>query len=196
MSLEIQVVSKQALLPYVEAVAQLRMSVFREYPYLYDGSREYEQRYLQTYIDAQDCIFVLVLDGKNVIGASTALPLIAETLELKQPFLDHGYNLNEIFYFGESVLLPRYRNQGIGARFFAEREAHAKHLNFKYAAFCNVQRPEDHPLCPPQYRSLDDFWHKRGFTRHPELKAWFSWRELNETEESLKPMVFWLKQLS
>ena len=58
MSLEIQVVSGQGLLPYVEAVAKLRMTVFREYPYLYDGSREYEQRYLQTYIEAQDCIFV------------------------------------------------------------------------------------------------------------------------------------------
>lgn len=195
MSIEIQVVSGQELLPYIDAVAQLRMAVFREYPYLYEGSLAYEQRYLQTYINTSDCIFVLVSEGKKVIGVSTALPLTAETMALKQPFLEQHYDLNQIFYFGESVLLPRYRNQGIGVRFFAEREAHAKQLHFKYAAFCTVQRAEEHPLRPPHYQPLDDFWHKRGYTRHPELKAWFSWREVNETEESLKPMVFWLKQL-
>jgi len=42
---------------------------------------------------------------------------------------------------------------------------------------------------------LDAFWNRRGFVKHPELHTTFSWQDLDENEESLKPMVFWLKHL-
>ena len=45
------------------------------------------------------------------------------------------------------------------------------------------------------YVPLDDFWQKRGYTRHPELRTEYIWQDLDETEASPKPMVFWLKRL-
>ncbi len=42
--LEIKVISGRQLLPHMESIARLRISVFRAYPYLYDGDMEYEKK--------------------------------------------------------------------------------------------------------------------------------------------------------
>ena len=66
--------SGSAIAPYVPDLARLRIEVFREYPYLYDGDEAYERKYLQTYLDAPRSLAVLVYDGAQLIGASTGLP--------------------------------------------------------------------------------------------------------------------------
>jgi len=188
--------SGEELVGYIPELAQLRIQVFRDYPYLYDGDLAYERRYLQTYIQAPDSVIVLAFDGAKVVGASTGIPLEYETDEVKQPFIDFGYDVGKIFYCGESVLISSYRGQGAGVAFFEHREAHALEIGgFEYSCFCGVQRPESHPDRPANFVLLDDFWRKRGYEKHPELSTTFSWKELNEQHESPKPMTFWMKQL-
>ncbi len=183
--------------PFIGDLARLRIAVFRAFPYLYEGDPTYEQTYLADYARTPDSIFVLALDGDAVVGVSTGLPLSAEHESLKAPFLSAGYNPDQIFYFGESVLLPPYRGQGTGLRFFEEREAHARRLGrFKTCCFCAVERPASHPLRPADHEPLDSFWRKRGYAHHPELHTSFSWRDVGEHEQSAKPMSFWLKDLS
>jgi len=182
------------LIPYIADLARLRIQVFRDFPYLYDGDLGYEKKYLQTYIDKPDSVIVLALDGEQVVGASTALPMRDETLELQKPFIEHGYDLDDVFYCSESVLDKNYRGMGIGVRFFEEREAHADALGgFKFITFCCVERPPDHPRRPADYVPLDAFWNKRGYFKHPELHTEYVWKDLDETEETPKPMTFWLK---
>lgn len=194
--LKIQSVSGEALKDYIPALAALRIRVFREFPYLYDGDLAYEEAYLNTYVQAPDSVIVLVFDGEDVVGASTAIPMANETVEFKQPFVDAGYNPDEIFYCGESVLLPQYRGQGVGVTFFEQREAHAAKLGgFRYSCFCAVDRPEDHPRRPADYEPLDRFWQKRGYQKTPELATTYSWKDLDEAEQSAKPMTFWMKLL-
>lgn len=177
-------------------LARLRIRVFRDYPYLYEGSADYEEKYLQTYANAPGGVMVLAKDGETVVGASSGLPLKAETPNVIEPFTARGYDPTRVFYYGESVLLPEYRGLGLGKRFFAEREAHVRELGrFNIVCFCAVERPVDHPRRPVNYRSLDGLWNRQGFVRHPELRTTFSWRDLDETTESPKPMVFWLKRL-
>jgi len=185
-----------AIAPHVSALAELRIRVFREWPYLYDGDLHYEARYLETYSRSPESLFVLVLDGERVVGASTGLPMADETEEFKRPFLSQGYDPERIFYFGESVLLPEYRGRGLGVRFFTEREDYARGLKrFAHAAFCGVQRPLDHPRRPADYVPLDAFWTRRGYVKHPELETTYTWKDLDDTEQSPKPMTFWLKSL-
>jgi len=181
---------------YIPELARLRIRVFREFPYLYAGDADYEARYLRTYTDSPDSVVVLVFDDERIVGASTGLPLADETDNVIAPFRQAGMDVAHIFYFGESVLLPEYRGHGLGVRFFEEREAHARELGrFDLACFCAVDRPADHPRRPADYVPLDRFWEKRGYTRHPELTAEFSWQDLDERGESTKPMTFWLKSL-
>jgi GNAT superfamily N-acetyltransferase len=181
--------------PYIDDLANLRMQVFRDYPYLYEGTREYEEKYLQVYLDCPDSTMVIVLDGDKIVGASTAIPMKDESDIIKAPFLEGGYDTNQICYFGESVLLKAYRGQNIGKHFFQEREAAARQLNLSIAAFCGVVRAPNDPRRPSDWFPLDNFWKKMGFVCHPELKLFYEWKEIGETAETPKPMVFWLKQL-
>ena len=182
---------------YIPELAQLRIQVFRDWPYLYDGDLAYEEKYLQTYIEAPNSVIVLALDDDKVVGASTGIPLQYETDEVKQPFIDAGFDIDRIFYCGESVLLSHYRGQGAGVAFFEHREQHAQSIgNIEYSCFCGVQRPDDHPARPSDYIPLDNFWRKRGYEKHPELNTTFSWKELGEADESPKPMTFWMKKLA
>lgn len=201
-TLRIQRFSGAALYPYLPELAKLRIAVFREFPYLYDGSLEYEQKYMRTYADSQDSVIAIAFDdsgsdGERVVGASTALPLEHEPPHVQAPFATHGWSVGQVFYLGESVLLPEYRGGGAGVRFFAEREAHAKSLGrFTATAFCAVFRPVDHPRRPRSYVPLDAFWKKRGYRKHPELVTNFNWQDLDESSQSPKKMEFWLKELA
>ncbi|MGZ8223216.1 MAG: GNAT family N-acetyltransferase, partial [Methylobacter sp.] len=84
--------SGPALEQYIPELARLRIEVFRDFPYLYDGNIDYEKKYLQTYIDCPESVIVIAFDGDRVVGASTAIPMKYETDELKKPFIEQSYN--------------------------------------------------------------------------------------------------------
>ena len=184
----------QALEPHLDALGRLRIAVFREYPYLYEGSLDYERGYLKTYCKAERSLVVLVFDGGEVVGATTCLPMTDEGPEFQEAFVKAGHDLSTICYFGESILLPAYRSRGIGKEFFRRREEHARKLGAKIVTFCAVDRPPDHPRRPPGYEPLDAMWTKQGYTKHPELQATFVWKEIDEPMESPKTLTFWLKE--
>lgn len=178
------------------ALARLRVVVFRDFPYLYEGDLAYEQKYLAKFLDLDEGTIVVARDGEEIVGASTALPLTKAGEDEQKPFRDAGLDLARVYYFGESVLMPAYRGRGVGVSFFDARETRARKLGYRAAAFCAVQRPEDHPRRPKDYVPLDAFWSKRGYTKRPELSTVFEWQDLDEKGESPKPMIFWTKELA
>ena len=177
----------------IDELAALRITVFRDFPYLYDGTLDYEQWYIGKLLAARDHVIVCAFDGDTLVGASTGAPMAGEHEEFAAPFKQLGHDIDAIFYFGESVLLPAYRGRGIGHAFFDGREAHAAALGFAKTAFCAVIRPPDHPARPDDYVPLDDFWKKRGYVRLEGVTTSFSWRDLGDTQASEKPMQFWGK---
>jgi GNAT superfamily N-acetyltransferase len=184
------------LLPHLPDIARLRIAVFREYPYLYDGDEAYEHAYLRALAQSPASVCAVVLDHGQVVGASTGLPLAEADPLFAAPFVAGGYDIARIFYLAESVLLPDYRGRGWGRRFFVEREAHARALNtFDTAAFCAVERPATHPQRPANYQPLDAFWQRCGYQRSPELHTSYHWKDLGEADETSKTMVFWVKAL-
>ncbi len=183
----------QAALP---DLARLRMEVFREWPYLYDGSYAYERDYIANFAVSDGAIVVAARDGGRIVGAATATPMGGHADEFAAPFLAAGYDVSKIFYLGESVLLRAYRGRGIGVAFFEAREAHARALGgFTHASFCAVTRPATHPMKPAGYVPLDDFWRRRGYAPVPGLVGSFSWLDVGEVQETAKPMQYWMKAL-
>lgn len=196
MSITIEVVTGSAMAPHIEGVADLRIRVFRDWPYLYAGSADYEREYLAHFQASSGGVFVLARDESgNIVGCSTGLPMADAHAEFRTPFVDAGYDPDRVFYFGESVLDPAWRGRGIGHAFFDEREAHARRLGHDITTFCAVVRPEDHPLRPSGYRPLDAFWKKRGYAPVTGLTTTFAWRDIDEKRESDKTMQFWVKRL-
>lgn len=193
--IEVRRYAGDAIAPYLDDLARLRIAVFCEWPYLYEGDLRYEAEYLQTYLRSWRSIAVLAFDGEQVIGASTGLPLSDESDAFLAPFADSAVDSEKVFYCGESVLLPAYRGRGLGHRFFDEREAHARSLGgFDWTGFCAVERAADDRRRPPFQRSNDEFWGKRGYRRRPELRASLPWREIGRGEVA-HSLAFWLRPL-
>ena len=188
--------SGEAVRPYLRELGELRIAVFREFPYLYDGDLDYEEHYLETYVHSTRSLVVLLRHEGRLVGATTCLPMEDESPEFQAPFLASGFDLNEVFYFGESIILPECRGQRAGHEFFRRREEHARRTGpFRYTAFCAVERPADHPLRPAGHRDLYDYWNRRGYVKRPEFTTTFRWRDIDGPDETAKTMTFWVKTL-
>jgi GNAT superfamily N-acetyltransferase len=180
----------------LDALARLRIAVFRDWPYLYDGTIAYEQKYVAKLAAAPGSVIVAAYDDDAVVGCATGAPIAEMEAEFSVPFRAHGYDIDRIFYCGESVLLPAYRGRGLGHAFFDHREAQARVLGgFTHVAFCAVVRPQDHPLRPKHYVPLDAFWRKRGYAKAAGLVTHFAWKDIDQPGETEKSMQFWMRAL-
>ncbi len=195
--LRVETLSGPALLPVLPALHRLRAAVFCTYPYLYDADPEYEASYMRTYIESEHAAMVVAFDGDEPVGASTCLPLVDESTQVVAPFVALALDPDRFFYFGESVLLPRYRGRGVGVAFFAGREAHARQVSdADFACFCSVRRPPDHPARPSGWAPLDGFWRHRGYQPVPGLTCVMNWREIGHAEEMPHELAFWARSLT
>jgi len=193
--LRIAPMPRDAIAAHLPALARLRIEVFRAFPYLYDGDMAYEERYLAALAESPNAVLVGAWDGETLVGAATGAPMEEHAEEFGAAFEGTGLDLATVFYCAESVLLPAYRGQGAGHDFFDHREAAARALGRRHAAFCGVVRPADHPARPEGYRPLDGFWRKRGYAPLPGVVARFSWKDIGEATETEKPLQFWARDL-
>lgn len=180
---------------YENDLANLRIKIFREFPYLYEGDIEYEQKYLSRYSNAKESMIVIAIEGKRIIGATTCIPLIEEDKEFQLPFLKRGLDIKNSFYFGESIILSEYRGRGIGSQFFKLREKHSEEVfpKLDFTCFCSVERM-NHPLEPKDYRPLHDFWMRQGYREYPNLSVLFPWKDIDQEAEDFKKMIYWIKK--
>jgi GNAT superfamily N-acetyltransferase len=187
----------QKLSEHLEAMAQLRITVFNEWPYLYEGSLDYEKKYLQTYIKSNHSFVLLALDGKMVIGATTAILAADEEEAFQAAFMQQGLDPQTVCYFGESILLPEYRGLGIGKEFMKRRLNFARSLpGVKYASFCAVVRPDNHPSRPPSYKPLNSFWQQMGFHSVNGMQTEYTWLDKGDKIETKKIMQFWMQEFA
>lgn len=178
------------------ALAALRIEVFRDWPYLYEGSATYEQSYVADFARSPGAVIVAAFDGAAIVGVATAAPMAEHASAFGAPFLRRGHDITKIFYLSESVLKVSHRRRGIGHAFFDHREAHARNLGgFTHASFCGVVRPDDHPLKAPDYIPLDAFWNKRGYARQVGINTTFDWLDVGAAVSTSKTMQFWMKPL-
>jgi GNAT superfamily N-acetyltransferase len=194
MSVAVRVLTGDALAEALPDVARLRIDVFRDWPYLYDGDADYERDYLRAY-QSPGAVVVAAMDGDRIVGAATGAPMSDHATDFGAAFADRPEPLSDIFYCAESVLLRAYRGHGLGHAFFDAREDHARALGARWSAFCSVIRPADHPMRPAEYWPLDAFWRKRGYAPLPGVVAQFAWKDLGQATETEKTLQFWMKPL-
>ncbi|GIT87608.1 GNAT family N-acetyltransferase [Roseobacter sp. OBYS 0001] len=195
MTLEFRRLSGAALNDAIPAVAALRIAVFRDWPYLYEGDLEYEAEYLAPYAQNPLTVLIGAFEGARLVGASTAMPLTAHADGFASAFVQTDIDVSKVSYCAESVLLPQFRGHGAGHAFFDLREAAARQDGFDTCVFCSVIRPADHPLRPTDYRPLDGFWRARGYRPLPGVVATFNWKDLGAADETPKQLQFWARDL-
>lgn len=197
MTIDVVSLTGSAVVDVLADLARLRIEVFRDWPYLYQGTDEYERAYLANFAASEGAVVVVARDGRTVVGAATAAPMRAgHAEELVAPLAEAGHDISRTFYLGESVLLKTYRGRGIGHAFFEQREAHARAIGgFTHAVFCGVIRPDTDPRKPASYTPLDAFWRKRGYSPLAGLTGSLSWLDIGDAAETAKPMRYWMKAL-
>jgi GNAT superfamily N-acetyltransferase len=193
-SIAVRPLTGDELAAALDDLAQLRIAVFADWPYLYAGDAAYEADYLKEFAAAPDAVLVAAFDGDRIVGAATAAPMAHQKAEFRDPFAARGIEVARLFYFGESVLLPEYRGRGVGHAFFDHREAQARACGANAACFAAVIRPADHPARPERYVAHDAFWTKRGYAPVAGLITALGWKDHGDLDESVKPMQYWLRQ--
>ena len=97
------------------------------------------------------------------------------------------------------MLEPAYRGRGLGDVFFARRVARARELGFRWAAFCAVERADDHPARPADYVPLHRLWARHGFVHRPEVRTVFHWRQVGDpagAPDAAHALSFWFRDLA
>lgn len=181
---------------YINEIAHMRISIFKEFPYLYEGSIEYERGYLETYFQSQESVISLLFEKENVVGYASAIPLEQEFAEIQKSFIDAGLNVKEYLYVGELML--QKPQQGLG--FFNHWKNFgmqlAKDRGFKYWTGMTVDRPENHPLKPAGYIPLDTLWKRCGAIKDERLKATIPWKQIDTQKEEVNTLSFWIVDLA
>jgi GNAT superfamily N-acetyltransferase len=180
---------------YLEQIAQFRLTISKEYLYLYDGRLKDELLYLQHYANHAEAIAIIVSCGNQLAGAVTAIPLQFESEELTSPFAVTSYPVKRVMYVGELLFYPDYRNKGLGTRLLLRIEQHPlSRNNYEYLTSATVMRPEDHPCRPESYVLIDRFLQRNRFDKLPGVASHFTWKEIDGTRRNHE-MQFWIKVL-
>ncbi|MEJ2458589.1 MAG: GNAT family N-acetyltransferase, partial [Novosphingobium sp.] len=99
MAVTVKALTGEQILAVIDDLAALRMAVFAEWPYLYDGDPAYEAGYLREFVEAPDSILVAACDGDRVVGAATASPMSAQKAQFRAPFEARRLDVSRLFYF-------------------------------------------------------------------------------------------------
>ncbi|MDD2736832.1 MAG: GNAT family N-acetyltransferase [Desulfuromonadaceae bacterium] len=191
-----QLLAGTAIADILDDVATLRLEIFQEYPYLYQGLREDELTYLVTYAEAPDACVILAYDGHAVVGAVAGMPLIHEDAQMRDAFAGTTFPLNEVYYVGELLFRPDYRNCGLGQKLLDQLESHIKSLGrYRHLTCATVERPDDHPLRPHDYTPITRFLARTGFVRLSGVTTHFFWRETDSVKRD-HLMQFWIRELT
>ncbi|AVP98282.1 GNAT family N-acetyltransferase [Ahniella affigens] len=178
---------------FLDDLARLRIQVFRDWPYRYEGTLAYEHQYLTAYTRAPSVLLVLALDGDRVVGASSAMRMSDEDASIRAPIEAAGLDPASICYFGESVLDPAYRGRGLGKAFFAARLAHAESLGAADACFAAVIRDQHDPRRPENAANLEPLWRRFGFAPRPGLILRMNWPEIDGVGDVGHDLQFWFR---
>jgi len=181
------------ILGHLENIARLRLSLFREYPYLYAGKMKYELQYLQHYANKDEATVIVSSYENQLAGAVTAIPLQYESEEMIAPVAATSYMVERTYYIGELLFYPEYRNKGLGTRLLSRIEEHVLNLqDYDYLICATVIRPENHPLIPAGYVPIERFLQRNRFAKLPGVSTHSAWKETDGTRKNHE-MQFWLK---
>lgn len=202
-NLTVEILTGKQIIPVIPEVAKLRIKMFREFPYLYEGGikyKEYEEKYLTSFIETSHALLVTLKDGNTIGGVATALPFISageHFVEVLQKFREQGLNPKDYFYIGDVIVLPEYQGQRFSVISVEKIENLARQWGYKHACLMTVMRDKNDPRRPKNYKDTDGIWAHLGYEKidiimnsvYPTIQA------NGNVKEVPNPMRFWVKKL-
>jgi hypothetical protein len=163
-----KIIKNKEIESYTKYIASLRLMMFKEFPYLYEGSLEQEEKYLSFYTDFPDGRVVLAKQGGCIAGLLTGMPMISiceHISDFKKTLDEHKRTLNGAYYYGEGLVLPAYRGQGMLTKMFEVLNNEIKIMGYNHAYGITVIRDKNDARRPAHYRDTDTLWDRMGLTK-------------------------------
>lgn len=200
--INIKIFVGEEVIPYIRTIAEMRIRIFKEYPYLYMGNLEYEEKYLQSYSLNAKAMLAVAYSNEKVVGISTGIPLLSESEiinvcenSLKQQDKDPS----KYYYYGEILIEHNYRGLGISSKLYKAQDALASSWGFKHTSILTVHRSDNHPLRPQNYKDSNCIWEHLGFFKNlPPLTIRYNWPTIQadgSIVDDSNLMEFWERPL-
>jgi len=184
-----------SVLPFI---AEQRMSCFSGYPYLYDGTFEYEMSYLSWFANLLQSAAVVVYYEQKPVGFLTGVAAVSfgeHFTDSQQAFESQGLDFASYYYFSECIVVPGHRGHNLSEQMFALLEEYA--LRNGFTKFCFVTEEHDyHLLKPASYISLGKHWERLGYTKsNIEIRQrWKTFQADGTSTDSDHTLTYWLKK--
>ncbi len=198
---QIQIHIGNNFIPYIDIISQLRIEIFKEYPYLYKGDLDYEKKYMQGYLTDHQAMIALASINERIVGISTGIPLISDSeivMDAKKVFAKDNIDISDYYYYGEMIILPEHRRKGLATQLCCAQNKVIKRWGFKHVCILTVVRGEDHPLKPTNYISQESLWKSLGFSKN-NLTINYSWPTIQVDQSATSQsntLEFWTTHLS
>ena len=200
MNIEIKHYQGENLTTEIGILSDFRLRYFREFPYLYVGTKEYEQDYLATYLSDPTTRLLIARDqdaNNKIVGVAIAsmlspeLKILCQSNKLSQfPEL----TTEQFFYFGEMIFVPEYRNKGIGKQLLEELKKVGREQGATRFCFLAVDRAYNDIRRPADYVDSDVFFQKFGFEK-TDISVSFDWATIQadgRVENTSNRLNFWV----
>lgn len=170
-------------------IIELCDTIYRQYPYLYNGDNEGYADYIKSYSNCPNSVVVLTFSNNQAIGIATGMPMEDTREYYLLPFRNHQIDISSFFYLGEFGFKPESHHSGIAFEMYQLFEETVKEQQ-KYStiAFWEI-------LNPMKCEELHEAYRTAGFLYHPELNFELWWQNIGDSIESPHQCQYWLKSL-
>jgi GNAT superfamily N-acetyltransferase len=196
----IKIITPEEMKPLFPFVAQARITIFRDYPYLYEGNFDDEVNDLDRYAQNPQSALAVAYHQDVPAGFLCGSDFIHYSPMFENPIADtfkkEGLDPEKHYYFADVILLPEHRGKHLSPKLFATLESHAQSKGYQSTCFV-TEYHHNHPLKPKNHRSLVTLWNNLGYNRS-DILAYASWptHQVDGTVKTQQhPLIFWFKKL-
>jgi len=198
--IKIQTIIGNNISSYIDSIAEFRINVFKEFPYLYQGNVEGERKYLVNYANDPQATLIVAKVNSKLVGIATGIPLNASLHlldDIRIELSKKSFDPKKFYYCGEMIILEDYRNQGLGAKLYEQQKSQIQCWGFTYFCALTVKRSTTHPLKPKNYIDIKNFLDKIGYKKFGfELPChWPTILSSGKVKNIKNKLILWTKEI-
>ena len=197
-SYSIKLLTGSNIKPVLPFIAYQRITTFRDYPYLYQGTLEEESAYLNLCSSSPDAVVAVAYSNAEPVGFLTGMSLVV--FDEHCPGTIEGFRKEHLdsescYYLPEIIIVSAHRKQGLARRLFSTIEDYARKKGYKTTSI--LTENADDLQKPKGYLSQDPLWRKLGYVKSPiMINTDWDTIQLNESvKKQTHTLTFWLKKL-
>ena len=170
----------------IPEIAKARLELFKEFPYLYEGTYENELKYLTDFVKNPKSIILTAHEADKLIAFVTATAVESGfdlTEAIKDLMQKEDIDTSKYFYISEMMVYPEFRSFELQNKLKKDIENYAKENSYTKVCFLSVFRENDHPLRPEGYKEISRLW-KFNKNHKTDISTEFEWNTVQKDSES------------